>query len=77
MRRFAHEIGLYLQALNQMIDSQGTRLAALRNRIPDIVLVTLYLTPVFFIYMAQIQSWLKRGYAVPSSHTVEPAIVGK
>jgi hypothetical protein len=35
--------GLYLQTLNQMIDQQGVRLAALRNRIPNIVLMTLYL----------------------------------
>jgi hypothetical protein len=34
---------LYLQTLNQMIDSQGIRLAALRNRIPNVVLMTLYL----------------------------------
>ena len=34
---------LYIQTLNQMIDSQGVRLAALRNRIPNIVLMTLYL----------------------------------
>ncbi|MGB9369893.1 MAG: hypothetical protein WCE79_28190 [Xanthobacteraceae bacterium] len=34
--------GLFVQSLNQMIDSQGVRLAALRNRIPSIVLVVLY-----------------------------------
>jgi hypothetical protein len=34
--------GLFIQSLNSMIDSQGVRLAALRNRIPSIVLVTLY-----------------------------------
>jgi hypothetical protein len=34
--------GLYIQSLNQMIDAQGVRLAALRNRIPGIVLVSLY-----------------------------------
>jgi len=35
--------GIFIQSLNQMIDSQGVRLAALRNRIPSIVLVVLYL----------------------------------
>jgi hypothetical protein len=34
--------GLFIQALNQMFDAQGVRLAALRNQIPSIVLVTLY-----------------------------------
>lgn len=34
--------GLFVQSLNQMIDAQGVRLAALRNRIPSIVLISLY-----------------------------------
>jgi len=34
--------GLFIQSLNQMIDAQGVRLAVLRNRIPSIVLVLLY-----------------------------------
>jgi len=34
--------GLFIQSLNQMIDSQGVRLAALRNQIPTIVLLVLY-----------------------------------
>jgi hypothetical protein len=34
--------GLFIQSLNQMIDAQGVRLAALRNRIPSVVLVILY-----------------------------------
>lgn len=33
---------LFVQALNQMIDSQGLRLAALRNQIPNVVLVMLF-----------------------------------
>jgi len=33
--------GLYMQSLNELIDSQGKRLAALRNEIPGIVLLTL------------------------------------
>ena len=34
--------GLFIQSVNQMIDAQGVRLAALRNRIPSVVLVMLY-----------------------------------
>jgi hypothetical protein len=34
--------GLFVQSLNQMIDAQGVRLAALRNQIPGIVLLALY-----------------------------------
>ena len=37
-------------------------------------LVTLYLTPVFYTYMAQVQSWLKhRGEVAPG----QPVTVGK
>jgi hypothetical protein len=34
--------GLFIEALNQMIDSQGKRLAALRNRIPNSVQLSLF-----------------------------------
>jgi hypothetical protein len=34
--------GLFLQALNEMIDDQAKRLAALRNRIPNIALLGLF-----------------------------------
>lgn len=34
--------GLFIQALNDMIDNQGKRLAALRNNIPNIVLILLF-----------------------------------
>jgi hypothetical protein len=34
--------GLFIQALNEMIDDQAKRLAALRNRIPNIVLLGLF-----------------------------------
>jgi len=37
-------------------------------------LVTLYLTPVFFTYMAQLQTWLKRGRPAAA---MEPATAGK
>jgi hypothetical protein len=34
--------GLFIQALNDMIDNQEKRLTALRNRVPNIVLMALY-----------------------------------
>jgi len=34
--------GLFIQAVNEMIDDQAKRLAALRNRIPNIVLLGLF-----------------------------------
>ena len=34
--------GLFIQTLNEMIDSQETRLTAVRNRVPNIVLLALY-----------------------------------
>lgn len=34
--------GLFVQALNDMIDNQGKRLTALRNRVPDIVMLGLF-----------------------------------
>lgn len=36
--------GLFIQALNEMIDSQGKRVAAARSRVPNIVLLALYAT---------------------------------
>lgn len=34
--------GLFIASLNGMIDNQGKRLTALRSRVPNIVLLTLY-----------------------------------
>jgi uncharacterized membrane protein YidH (DUF202 family) len=34
--------GLFIQSLNEMIDNQEMRLTALRNRVPNIVLIALY-----------------------------------
>ena len=34
--------GLFIQALNELIDNQGRRLSALRNDIPDVVLLSLF-----------------------------------
>ena len=41
--------GLFIQALNEMIDFQAKRLAAARNRIPNIVLLALYATAALAI----------------------------
>jgi hypothetical protein len=38
--------GLFIQALNDMIDSQEIRLTVVRNRVPDAVLLMLYLVAV-------------------------------
>lgn len=34
--------GVFIQSLNEMIDNQGKRLAALRSRVPNIVFLALY-----------------------------------
>ena len=34
--------GLFIQTLNEMIDNQGKRLAVFRNRVPNIVFLTLF-----------------------------------
>ena len=34
--------GLFIQSLNEVIDNQGKRLAALRSRVPNIVFIALY-----------------------------------
>jgi len=41
--------GLYIQALNEMIDNQAKRVAALRSRVPNIVLLALYVTAAIAI----------------------------
>jgi hypothetical protein len=38
--------GLFIQTLNEMIDNQGKRLDAFRNRVPNIVLLALYGTAI-------------------------------
>jgi hypothetical protein len=37
-------------------------------------IVTLYLTPVFFTYMAQLQTWLRRARTVPQA---QPTLAGE
>jgi len=34
--------GLFIQSLNELIDDQEKRLTAVRNRVPNIVLLALY-----------------------------------
>ena len=40
-------VGLFIQSLNEMIDSQEKRLTAVRNRVPNIVLIALYGVAIF------------------------------
>jgi hypothetical protein len=37
--------GLFIQSLNELIDDQEKRLTALRNRVPNVVLLALYGLP--------------------------------
>ncbi len=39
--------GLFIEALNDMIDSQGERLAAVRNHVPGMVVVALFVVAAF------------------------------
>lgn len=58
--------GLYVTSLNEMIDSQGTRLAHFRNRVPDIVLVMLYAISIVGIAFAGYADGLaNRGRRAP------------
>jgi hypothetical protein len=56
--------GLFVEALNQMIDNQETRLTEARNRVPNIVLLALYgitfVAITFTGYAAGIESRLWR-----------------
>ena len=52
--------GLYIQALNEMFDAQQSRLTALRNRVPDIVLWALYGIAVVGIGYAGYASGIER-----------------
>ncbi len=58
--------GLFIQSLNEMIDSQGIRLAAVYSRVPNIVLVTLYLVAVVaFIFAGYADGLQKRRVRLP------------
>ena len=41
-RQWIVPTGLFIQSLNELIDDQEKRLTALRNRVPNIVLLALY-----------------------------------
>lgn len=59
-------MGLYLQSLNQTFDSQASRLAAMRNRVPPIVLLALYSIAVVAIAFAGFASGIeKRRWRLP------------
>ena len=58
--------GLYIQALNEMIDDQESRLTAFRNRVPAIVLWALYGIAVVGIGYAGYASGIeKRRWRLP------------
>lgn len=44
--------GLYIQSLNEMIDAQGKRLAAVYSRVPNIVLIALYVVAIVALIFA-------------------------
>ena len=61
--------GLFIQSLNEMIDDQGKRLSALRNRVPSSVLLTL------FAIAAVAGAFAGYASAVDTQHTRLPVYV--
>jgi hypothetical protein len=58
--------GLFIQTLNEMIDNQGKRLAALRARVPSIVVIALYTMAIVASAFTGYASGLTaRGLRVP------------
>jgi len=58
--------GLFIQSLNEMIDDQSKRLTAVRNRVPNVVLLTLYCVAAVASAFAGYSSGLaKRPSRVP------------
>jgi hypothetical protein len=55
--------GLFIQTLNEMIDIQETRLTAMRNRVPNIVLLALYGTAIVAITFSGYADGLQRRRA--------------
>jgi hypothetical protein len=53
--------GLFIQTLNEMIDNQGKRLAAVQNRVPSIVLLALFGLAAFANAFAGYASGLDAG----------------
>jgi hypothetical protein len=52
--------GLFIQSLNEVIDSQGKRLAAVYSRVPNIVLVALYVVAIAAFIFAGYANGLQR-----------------
>ena len=53
--------GLFIQTLNEMIDNQEKRLEALRNRVPNSVLMALYGVAIVASALAGYANGLCRG----------------
>ena len=57
--------GLFIQTLNEMIDSQGNRLAAIRARIPNFVLTSLYVMAILASALAGYANGLETRLRLP------------
>jgi CDP-diglyceride synthetase len=58
--------GLYIQSLNKMIDEQGKRLVAIYGRVPNIVVLTLYVVAIAaFIFVGYANELQKRRLRLP------------
>jgi hypothetical protein len=58
--------GIFIQSLNEMIDSQGKRLAAMYSRVPNIVLVALYVVAIVaFIFVGYANGLQARRVRLP------------
>jgi hypothetical protein len=60
--------GLFIQALNEMIDNQEVRLTALRNRVPNIVPLALYAIAAVAAGFAGYASALEAKHPAPRLH---------
>lgn len=66
--------GLFIQALNEMIDSQAKRVAAVRSRVPNIVLLALYATAAVAIGYASYGRALEGRNWRPAVYVAGPLI---
>jgi hypothetical protein len=57
--------GLYLQSLNEMIDSAGRREAGLRNHVPEPVLYVIFVVAFAMLGVMGYTSGLSGGRALP------------
>jgi Protein of unknown function (DUF4239) len=59
--------GVFIQSLNEMIDNQATRLAAVQNRVPNIVFLGLYgVAIVAFAFVGYANGLQKRRLRLPA-----------